>query len=366
MTPAREAVQRALRRARPRLPGLFAPNTLLVVAFSGGQDSTCLLHALCSQPRTWRIVAAHVDHGLRAESAAAAERVALLARAIGAEIVIRRVDIASYRRPGWSIQQAARAARYQALAAVVSEHGANALVVGHTADDQAETVLLNLLRGTGLGGLAGMRMDETMDLSRFGPPGPLVADRQLRLARPLLRVSRATTFAYCAELGLQVVEDPSNQSRAYTRNRVRLDLLPALERFNPAIREVLARTADLAAEDLDALDAIVSALHEQTTRTRTADSIGYDLAGWQAHPRGLQRRLLRFGIKELVGALVDVPTSPIEDALDLLRSGSAGQAYHLPYGVELRIAHDTFSLRLHGAAQAKRYANIGESVDSRV
>jgi tRNA(Ile)-lysidine synthase len=247
---AREAVRRQLRSAAQRVPDLFQPATRLVVGYSGGQDSTCLLHALISSRLDLEIVAVHIDHGLRTSSGEDAQRVMSLANALGARGEVRRVDVGEYRRglPGWSVQQAARAARYQALAGVAHSYGAAAVMVGHTADDQAETFLLNLLRGTGLGGLAGMRMDELLDTRRLGPPAPGLdsGGSDLRLARPLLGVARSITQAYCVEIGLAVVEDASNQLRAYTRNRVRLDLLPALEEFNPAIRTVIARTAELA------------------------------------------------------------------------------------------------------------------------
>jgi tRNA(Ile)-lysidine synthetase-like protein len=326
----------------------------VIVGFSGGQDSTCLLHALKHLRTAPKVVAAHVDHALRADSGADAERAAALARGMGVETRIVRVDVASYKRrkSSWSVQQAARAARYQALAVLVAEHRAAALLTAHTADDQAETVLLNLLRGAGLAGLAGMRLDERLDLARLGPPldtGSEVPEH-LRLARPLLTIPRATTLAYCAQLQLPVIEDASNLSRAYTRNRVRLDLLPALERFNPAIRSVLSRTADLAAEDQDALRAIVEERFASLVRRQTVDEIELDLAGWRGEPRALQRRLLRHALERLLGGLVDVRAGPIEDALALLRSGHRGQTYHLPYGVELCLSTDTAIMRRHGGA----------------
>lgn len=351
---------RGLRTAAARLPELFEPGTRLVVGFSGGQDSTCLLHAL-SRPRLrLEIVAAHVDHGLRADSARAAEEVATNAARCGVKCELVRIDVAAYRRalPGWSIQQAARAARYQALASVADRCQAKAVLVAHTADDQAETVLLNLLRGSGLRGLAGMPLDETLDVRRLGPPVPdLNQTETVRLARPLLRVPRPTTRAYCSELGLALVEDVSNQSRAYTRNRVRLDLLPALERFNPAIRAVLARTADLVAEDVAALDALVAGVHASLARSTAPASIEYDLRLWRAQPRALQRRLLRCGLEALLGELVDVRAAPIDDALELLRCGTAGKTYHLPEGVELSLDSHTFLLRLYGAARRPNTAN---------
>jgi tRNA(Ile)-lysidine synthase len=340
-----------------RLPDVFAPGSRLVVGFSGGQDSTCLLHALTHSHLDLEIVAAHVDHALRVDSASDAQRVAELARGLGVAVEVRRVDVGVYRQalPGWSVQQAARAARYQALATVVNSFDAAALLVAHTADDQAETLLINLLRGAGLTGVAGMRMDETIRPAQLGPPvtelGAL--PETVRLVRPLLKVARATTLAYCAELGLRLVEDASNQSRAYTRNRVRLDLLPVLEGFNPAIRTVLARTADLAAEDVAALEMLVDELHASLSSAPELDVLEYDRRLWSVQPRALQRRLLRRGLESLLGDLVDVRAAPIDDALDVLQSGTPSQTYHLPYGVEVCILASTFRLRLHGSARPR-------------
>ena len=377
MASAETTVKRALRAATARLPELFAPGTRLVVGFSGGQDSSCLLHALGRSRMPLEVVAAHVDHALRPDSAEVAARVKQAAAAMGFGCEVRRVDVAAYRRglPAWSVQQAARAARYQVLARVAQEHQAAAVLVAHTADDQAETVLLNLLRGSGLGGLAGVPLDEDLEPRRFGPPlaelGVLgqAEDAQtedgprkphVRLARPLLRVSRATTLAYCAEAGLTVIEDASNQSRDFTRNRVRLDLLPTLERYNPSIREVLARTADLAAEDLAALEAVVDGIYTSVARTN-ATEVEFDLHLFQAQPRALQRRLLRRGLQTLLGDLVDVRAAPIEDALDVIRSAGPANAYHLPHGVELCIGSETILLRLYGKARRPNRRNTREN-----
>jgi tRNA(Ile)-lysidine synthetase-like protein len=350
---AQATVERALRAARARLPDLFSPGTRLVVGFSGGQDSTCLLHAL--RQYDVELIAAHVDHSLRPDSAADAERVVALAERIGVASEVTRVDVGAY-RVRRSVQHAARAARYQALAAVVERVGGAALLVAHTADDQAETILLNLVRGTGLQGLAGMRLDETLDLGQLGPPVPGLSGTPaaVRLARPLLKVERSTTMAYCTGFGLALVEDASNLSRVFTRNRVRLDMVPVLERFNPAIRQVLARTADLVGDDLAVLDSVVGELHAMLVHQPAPDVLSYDVRAWRAQPRGLQRRLLRRGLECLLGTLEDVPAAPIEDALDLLRSSRGGQAYHLPYGVELVCQENDFELRRHGAAQARR------------
>jgi tRNA(Ile)-lysidine synthase len=253
------------------------------------------------------------------------------------------------------------------LASIADRVGASVVLVAHTRDDQAETVLLNLVRGSGLGGLAGMPLDETVSLRKMGPPlSDLPNAEHVRVVRPLLGIDRPTTLAYCAEQGLSIVEDASNQSRAYTRNRVRLDLLPALERFNPAIREVLARTADLLSEDASALDAVVESLHAGIVERVDADTLRYPLQRWRAQPRGLQRRLLRRGLEVLLGTLRDVRAQPIDDALALLRSESPGQTYHLPHGVEVCVGHDVFELRRHGHARARSARKIWDREVPRV
>ncbi len=349
---ATPTVRAALRHAVARTDAL-RPGRRLLVAFSGGQDSTCLLHALAhlGSATEFEVIAAHVDHALRATSRDDAVQVAEVARSMGIPIVVRRVDVARYRqRLGRaSVQQAARAARYQALAAVLAEVGADALAVAHTADDQAETFMLNLLRGAGLDGLAAMRLDEWMDTRDYGPAVPEADEwnvpRRVRVVRPLLWVERSATRDYCVEQGLPLVEDPSNQSRAYTRNRVRLDLLPALERFNPSIRAVLARTADLVGDDAAALDHLAEQAHAALAEPLDG-GFGYQKREWQAQGRAIQRRLLRLAIARLVGSLRDVAAGPIEDALDfVLAGGPAGRAYDLPGGVRLRVADGQFEVR---------------------
>jgi tRNA(Ile)-lysidine synthetase-like protein len=354
MTRPSAIVRTALRRAAARLPELFDPRARLVVGFSGGQDSTCLLHALAGARRRPELVAVHVDHGLRPRSAAEGERIAALARALGACAVVRRVDVPAFRaersRRRWTVQQAARTARYQALAAVAADVGADALVVAHTADDQAETVLLHLLRGAGLAGLSAMRLDERLDPVALGPLVPELRQRAdppppLRVVRPLLRVPRATTLAYCRELRLEIAEDASNRTRAYTRNRVRLDLLPVLERFNPAIRTVLARAADLAADDEAALSELAGRCFAELVRGDAERGFAFDRRGWLALPRAVQRRLLRHALRLLTGGLEDVRDSPIEDALDVVVKDVGQRHYDLPRGGVLETTPSELHIR---------------------
>jgi len=216
----------------------------VAVAVSGGADSLALLHALraLAGPRGWWLAVVTVDHGLRPGSAADAAFVADHAKTLGLPAQVRTLapaDLDQHRKAG--PEGAARAARYGALWPAADELGCRWLATGHTLDDQAETVLLQLLRGAGPDGLAGMTV------------------RGGRLLRPLLGAHRAETRACCAAIGLEWREDPTNAGDGPLRNRVRQRLLPLLEELRPGATRALARTAALAADERDWLDQLVAA-----------------------------------------------------------------------------------------------------------
>ena len=195
------------------------------MACSGGPDSMALLDALIrlAPPRGWRLEVAHVDHGLRPGSAAEADVVA--ARSVRAGLVLRRLRV-HVRRAGGSLQDRARRARLDALRAAARSMGATAIALGHTADDQAETVLMRALTS--------------------GSPHSLLAmsERDGVLSRPLLRVWRDEIEAYGRALGLVVFDDPSNRDRRFLRTRVRHDLLPVIEAVLPGARRRLVVLAE--------------------------------------------------------------------------------------------------------------------------
>jgi tRNA(Ile)-lysidine synthase len=214
---------------------------LVLVACSGGADSLALAAATAFvAPRMGvRAGLVTVDHGLQAGSATRAAAVAEWGRSVGLDpIEVATVDVTG--RPGGP-EAAARAARYEALSAVAGVHGASDVLLGHTRDDQAETVLLALARGAGPRGLSGM------------------AYRRGVLLRPLLDVSRDDTRKACAALGLAAWADPHNTDPAYTRSRVRADALPALvAALGPGVVANLARTAALTAADVAFLDGVAA------------------------------------------------------------------------------------------------------------
>jgi tRNA(Ile)-lysidine synthase len=208
------------------------PGTTAIAAVSGGADSLALLVLACAAGLD--LTAVHVDHGLRDGSAAEADVVAAAAERWGATFVAERVDVA----PGPDLEQRARLARRAVL-------GPEAMT-GHTADDQAETLLINLMRGAGISGLAAMQ------------PGP---------SHPILSLRRSETVALCASLELQPVEDPSNLDPRFVRNRVRHELLPLMAEISERDPvPLLGRTADLARETRSDIEALAAELDPTDTR----------------------------------------------------------------------------------------------------
>jgi tRNA(Ile)-lysidine synthase len=268
--PAVAAVRNAVREALADLE----PGTLVLVACSGGADSLALAAALAFvSPRMFSkggpgLLAGGVtvDHGLQEGSAGRAAEVAGKLAALGLDPVHAvAVTVDGQGGP----EAAARAARYTAIDKVAAEAGAVAVLLGHTLDDQAETVLLGLARGSGARSLAGM------------PP------RRGIYRRPLLGIRRAETAAACAALGLDPWHDPHNADRAYARVRVRLDVLPALEQaLGPGVAEALARTAAQLRADTDALDHIAAKRPAGTSSPLQATA----LAGL---PEAIRGRMLR-------------------------------------------------------------------------
>ncbi|HEU0115170.1 MAG TPA: tRNA lysidine(34) synthetase TilS, partial [Thermomicrobiales bacterium] len=239
--------QRVLARWRGA-PALAAAR--LVVGFSGGTDSLALALALrrIAGRAELDIVLAHIDHRQRPTSGEEAARARSLAREIGLPFFARHIpEDAVERHRGVGREEAMRRERYRALAAIAREHGAGALALAHQADDQAETVLLHLLRGAGLSGAAAMAEWSERPIPWWSAADePAIA---VMLWRPLLAERRATLRAYLAGAGLEPIEDPSNGDLAFRRNAIRRDLLPALQRIAPGASEALARHAAIAAEE---------------------------------------------------------------------------------------------------------------------
>jgi tRNA(Ile)-lysidine synthase len=281
------------------------PGELALAACSGGADSLALAAALAFEaPRLGlRGGGITVDHGLQDGSAEGAARVAGTLRDLGLDPVLSvRVTVAAAGDGGYpGPEAAARAARYAALDQAAATSGAVAVLLGHTRDDQAETVLLGLARGSGARSLAGM------------------APVSGRYLRPLLVIRRAQTEAACAALGLTPWQDPHNSDPGYARARVRHQVLPLLEeQLGPGVAEALARTADQLRADSAALDQLAEAERERLT--------GLPATGLAALPAAVRTRLLR-AAAVAAGCPAGALTAGHVDGIDALVTGWHGQRW---------------------------------------
>ena len=320
---------------------LISPGEIVVVGVSGGADSVCLLHVLAKLQKGLgiRLQVAHLNHQLRGtESEADAEYVSALAGSLGIPITIDRRDVAAYRTErNCSIEEAARELRYAFLARVAREVGASRIAVGHTRDDQVETILMHILRGTGITGLCGLApcsplAYDSQEISRPASPLSLRAERgNFIVIRPLLDVSREETMSYCQEHQLDPRIDSSNRSLSFFRNRLRLQLLPLLRQYNPGIDQALLRLADIAREDNAFIEQRASELWNEVVKQEN-NAIYLDGKQITSLPIALQRQLLRAAVTELAGDTRDIEAGHIEAARNLLNK-PVGKRISLPHGL---------------------------------
>lgn len=267
-----------------RLADLGVQGTRLAIGVSGGADSIALLRGLLAvrEECALELTVAHVDHGLRADSADDAAWVATLCAALQVHCETRRTDVATRAaNTGGGIEDTARRERYRLLAEIALSRGCPFLAVGHTADDQAETILHRLLRGTGLDGLRGM------PAVRDVGPG-------VRLIRPLLTNRREKVQSYLREIGQEFREDRSNTDPKFTRNRIRRSLLPLLrEQFNPRVEEALLRLGAQAGECQALIGSLAEDLLDEMLLDVQPDHVRVD-CGKAAHaPRPLLREVFK-------------------------------------------------------------------------
>jgi len=303
----------------------------IAVAVSGGVDSTALAHGLAalSGRRRLALSIAHVNHGLRgAESDADEAFVREVARALGLPFAGERVDprervaeaASSRERP--TVQEAARSLRAAALRRMAAALGAQHVATAHTLDDQAETVLLRLLRGSGPGGLGGIA-----ERSRDG-----------FVVRPMLRIPRAEVVRFARSRGLAWREDASNASPRYARSRLRTAWLPGLrEAFNPRLLRAIGDLAEAQRRESEWIEELVEREAERRFRRDAAGALRIEAKGWEpeATPDALARRLVRLALHRC-GAGRDVSRPHLDRAVRFLREARARAALELPGGLRLR------------------------------
>jgi tRNA(Ile)-lysidine synthase len=306
LDPAVAAVRLAVRRTLADLPD--QPDLPLLVACSGGADSMALLAATVFESRTrpWRVVGVTVDHGLQPGSDARAESLVAQMATIGVdETVGVRVRVEA---SGQGPEAAAREARYTVLEEVAERFGSPVVLLGHTLDDQAETVLLGLTRGSGGRSIAGMR--PAFD----------------RFRRPLLEISRAQTEAACAAEGLAVWHDPHNADPAFTRSRIRTVVMPVLEReLGPGVAAALARTAGQLRSDVEALDALAGATYAELATDR-----GLPVDRLAALPDAIRLRVLRLAALDAGAIPSDLSHGHLRAVDDLVSRWRGQRGVDLP------------------------------------
>lgn len=288
---------------------LLEPKQRLVVGVSGGADSLCLMDGL--HRLGYRLVVAHFDHRLRPESSFEAETVRELAASYGLPVEIGSMDPP---RERGSSEQLARVERYRFLARVATRRRIRTLAVGHTADDQVETVLMHLLRGAGPPGLRGMLPRTRLDgwMGDVKAPG-------LTVIRPLLELRRAQTAAHCAGHGLSPLHDPSNRDLRYFRNRLRHELIPQLLGYSPGIEATLLRTAKLMAAETELVDDLVELNWSSWVREVGPGALSLNRDRLLAAPLALRRAALRRAIQTLRPEQRDIGFETIERGLASLR-----------------------------------------------
>ncbi|MBS1709949.1 MAG: tRNA lysidine(34) synthetase TilS [Armatimonadetes bacterium] len=328
--------------------GLIPFGSRLAVAFSGGADSTCLLHLthrLGLQP-----IALHLDHGQRAESMQEAMELAAFCESIGVPFASGRADVpalaASYRV---GIEEAGRIARYDFFRQAAFRMGCDLVATGHTRDDLAETVVFNLARGTGMAGLAGI---------------PAVRDG---IVRPLLPFSRQQTRTYCSEQGLKTIEDPGNLDLTFSRVRLRHRVIPELEAAHSGAVANIARTAGILSEENAFLDAMAAAVMEKCEvhmngplRFLTQDvECAFDRSVFLSHPPVLQRRGLRLAAGVL-GASMEYQTTSL--AVEMIGIGGPGSISLAESVVDLQIDGGVFQMAKRVVDEPFRYSLVTPGV----
>lgn len=312
-----ERIQRAVARLSAALERLgLGSGREVVVAFSGGADSLALLALLGLVPRRLRpsFEAVHVDHGLRPDSAADARSAAALAAALGVPCRIVAMDA----RGKGGLEAVARRGRYEALAEAAT---GRTILTAHTADDQAETALYRLSKGTGIRGLAGIR--------------PVVRLAGATVARPLLEVERSLLHGVVQDLGLEPVEDPTNLTGMFARNRLRNDVLPALERAVGGASANLARAARLAADDERYLES-----RADRALSRIALGGGCDSTRLARLPAALRGRIVRRLVTDAGGRIP--AAAEVDRILSLARRGGE---LHLARGLVVRARAGILTVR---------------------
>ncbi len=315
---------------------LLAGQSRLVAGISGGPDSVCLFHILVNiqGKLDFKLYVAHLDHRLRgADSEADAQYVRQLANDIDIPVVIEQSDVREYQEEQHiPLEEAAREVRYSFFSQVAESIGASHVAVGHTADDQVETILMHLVRGTGTKGLRGLQPCTLFQFPEYS----------ITIIRPLLEITQQEVLDYCRYHQLKPRLDTTNLSLSSLRNRLRHQLIPLLQSYNPRVNEAILRMAEITGDDLSFLDRESTRLWDRVTE-KDNDTITFDKAAFLDLPLSMQRIILRTAMETLLSNIRDIESRHIEEIINVLDK-SAGKRLDLPRGIVFSIEYDRYLL----------------------
>jgi tRNA(Ile)-lysidine synthase len=313
---------------------LLVPKARVLAAVSGGADSVCLLHILAGLQKQFKfsLSVAHVNHRLRPEAGEDARYVEALAAKLKLPFAHRAVNVkALASRKKLSLEDAARQARYRALEKIAKQFDADAIALGHTTDDQVETIVLNLLRGGGPEGMAGMPITRPLG--------------KAKIIRPLLEISKAETEQYCRDHKLTFRFDASNLDTSILRNRLRHKILPILRAEQPALDKVLLRQGEIFRAEDEYLRQQAGIALAEVTLVKTANAITFSIKKLIALPEVLARRVVREALRELRQGRQPLGLEQVERVLTLAKTGKTGKGLDLGEGLWVEKSYQILKLQ---------------------
>lgn len=309
--------------------GMLNSGDTVVIGVSGGVDSVVLLHILVKLSEEYKlsVIAAHLNHGLRGKESDRDEAfVEELAKKLGVKFTSKRVDINSLLKKGDSLQDIAREVRYAFFEDAAKRYTADKIATGHNLDDQAETMIIRFLRGAGLNGLSG------------------ILPKRGKYIRPLLDVSRKEIEEYADKNRLKSVRDSSNKSTKYLRNHIRLKLMPALEHYNPRLKNDMARLAHIIAKDEEYLADKAKGAYKKCMKDQGKSTVSFHLKKLIGLHDAIKARIFFMAVEELLGSSKGFYSYHVEDFFKLLTNNAPNVSINLPHNLTLYKEYDVVTI----------------------